>query len=240
MVTFGQLPSIPDIFWPVKKPDETADFSYDATKDSTNADGTIDPITTVTFATKPSGTGEIINFQLTQAANVITVWLASGVPGRNYVHRLLITTIVGRTFEIFIGQVCDATLASDPVPASPSPGFGAVVTWDSGDPGAIVTGAPLRLVDASLIATGTDQTTALPLGALTNVFTGGTAGAGGRLPNNVLNGTITVVNADVIDKLIYPQAGGSIGGAGINVPVIVSPGQRVGFVTQSGTQWFAA
>jgi hypothetical protein len=129
MVTFGQLPSIPDVFWPVKEPDETADFSYDATKDITNADGTIDSITAVTFATEPSGTGEITYSRLTQAANIITVWLASGVPGRNYIHRLLITTAAGRTFEILIGQVCDATLAADPVPASPSPGFGAPISW---------------------------------------------------------------------------------------------------------------
>jgi hypothetical protein len=129
MVTFGQLPSIPDMFWPVKVPDETVDFSYDATKDITNSDGTIDPIAGVTFATEPSGTGEITYSRLTQAANVITVWLASGVPGRNYIHRLSFTTAAGRTFEILIGQVCDATLAVDPVPAPPSPGFGAPISW---------------------------------------------------------------------------------------------------------------
>jgi hypothetical protein len=125
MVTFGQLPSIPGIFWPVKKPDETADFSYAATADLDSGD----TITAVTFATEPSGTGEITYSRLTQAANIITVWIASGVPGRNYIHRLLITTAAGRTFEILIGQVCDATLAADPVPASPSPGFGAPISW---------------------------------------------------------------------------------------------------------------
>lgn len=129
MVMFGQLPLIPDVFWPVKEPGETADFSYDATADITNADGTIDPITGVTFATEPSGTGEISSSRLTQATNIVTVWLASGVPGRNYIHRLLITTAAGRTFEILIGQVCDATLATDPVPASPSPGFGPPISW---------------------------------------------------------------------------------------------------------------
>lgn len=129
MVTFGQLPTIPDIFWPVKEPSETADFSYDATADITNTGGFVDPITAVTFATEPSGSGEITYSQLTQSSNVITVWLASGVPGRNYIHRLLITTAAGRTFEILIGQVCDATLATDPVPASPSPGFGAPISW---------------------------------------------------------------------------------------------------------------
>jgi hypothetical protein len=124
MVTFGQLPTIPDVFWQTKEPTETADFSYDATADIAG-----DIITAVTFATEPSGTGEITYSRLTQAANIITVWLASGVPGRNYIHRLLITTAAGRTFEVLIGQICDATLAADPVPASPSPGFGAPISW---------------------------------------------------------------------------------------------------------------
>lgn len=125
MVTFGQLPTIPDIFWPTKEPSETADFFYHATNDLDSAD----TITAVTFATEPSGAGEITYSKLTQSSNIITVWLASGVPGRNYIHRLLITTAAGRTFEILIGQVCDATLATDPVPASPSPGFGAPISW---------------------------------------------------------------------------------------------------------------
>lgn len=101
-------------------------------------------------------------------------------------------------------------------------------------------GVVLTLVNAGLVATGVDQPTALALTALTNVFTGGIAGAGGSLPAGVLSGTIIVINASVLDKLVYPQLGGSIGSALVNVPVIVSPGQSVSFVTQGGVQWFAA
>jgi hypothetical protein len=96
------------------------------------------------------------------------------------------------------------------------------------------------LVATGLIATGTNQATALPLTALTNVLTGGAAGSGAMLPAGVLSGTIDVLNADAIDHLVYPLVGGTIGTAGVNIPVIVSPGQRVSFVTQDGLQWFAA
>lgn len=95
-------------------------------------------------------------------------------------------------------------------------------------------------VAAGLVTTGADQASALALAAVTNVITGGAAGTGARLPAGLLSSTIVVVNADVLDKLVYPQLGGSIGTAAVNLPVIVSPGQRISFVTQTGLQWFAA
>lgn len=134
--------------------------------------------------------------------------------------------------DVVAGLLNDAGVAvdADGFPWQPSTGV-AIVT----PPGTV-----FRLVDAGLMAVGTNQATALLFGALTNVFTGGAAGTGGILPSTVLAGTINVVNATALDKLVYPPVGGEIGAASVNVAAIVSPGQRVAFVTANGIQWYAS
>lgn len=125
---FGRVPCEPKEWWPVKEPLEFADFSYDATNDITS--GTVvDPIVAITFNFRPSGAGEIVASRLTLTGNIITVWLADGMPGRVYLYQLEFTTVAGRTFQILIGQVCDPLLAGIQVPLPLVPGFGTPLTW---------------------------------------------------------------------------------------------------------------
>lgn len=224
----------PSLRWPMAGPDEVLDYSLDVS--ALLSDGA-DTIASATLAVAPSGSGELTAAALSVIGGVITGWLGPGVAGRNYLVRVVALTLGGRAIERFVGLRVNPELATYPLPAAPNSGFGTPLAWNSG---AIVTGAPLGLVATGLIATGTNQATALPLAALTNVFTGGVAGAGGVLPGNVLSGTIFVQNAALLDKLVYPQQGASIGTQAANAAVIVSPGQRVGFVTSGGLQWFAA
>jgi hypothetical protein len=117
--------------------------------------------------------------------------------------------------------------------------------WQVPNAGTVILPAvlpPLSLVATGLIATGANQATALALAAQTNVFSSGGAGTGGRLPASVLSGTIFVVNKDpaLLDKLVYPPLGGTIDAAAVNVPVIVSAGQRIAFMTQNGVAWASA
>jgi hypothetical protein len=121
---FGaQMPVVPGVFFPVKDPDEFANFSYDATA----AIGA-DTIVSATFASQPSGIGEIVPSLLSINGALVTVWLASGVPGRVYIHRLLLTCDSGLVLEVYIGQVCNPLLAYFPIPPSSDPGFGLPIT----------------------------------------------------------------------------------------------------------------
>lgn len=150
-------------------------------------------------------------------------------------HSQPLVFIVGSSLvdgpDVVAGLLNDAGVAvdADGFPWQPSTGVQIVAP-----PGAV-----FRLVDTGLAATGADQGSALLFGALTNVFTGGGAGTGGILPA-VISGTINVVNATALDKLVYPPVGGFIGAALVNVAVIVSPGQRVSFDTADGAHWFAS
>jgi hypothetical protein len=235
--TYGVLLRMPSLRWPMAGPDEVLDYSLDVSALLSDTGG--DTIASAVLSVAPSGTGELVAAALSITDGVITGWLGPGVPGRNYTVRIEVVSNGGRTFQRDIGLLVDPELAVYPLPGAPSSDFGTPLTWN---PGAIVAGPPLHLVDTGLIAIGTNQATALPLGALTNVFTGGAAGAGGVLPTNVLSGTIFVQNADPasVDKLVYPPLGAAIGSQAVNVAAIVSPGQRIAFVTSGGLQWFAA
>lgn len=134
VLAFGYTtPILPDLYWPNIEVGEHADFTYDAYADVVIG-GIIDPVISASFATNPSGAGEIVASNLTvtvigKSVNV-TVWLSGAtVPGRTYVHRLTITTLQGRTLVFLIGQVVDPVLAIPPVPPAPSPAFGTAVSW---------------------------------------------------------------------------------------------------------------
>lgn len=123
-----QMPMPPEEFWAVKQPDEFANFVYDATDDITNS-GIVDHIVAATIATQPSGAGEITSSLLSVHLNYIQVWLAGGVPGRVYTHKVTFTCQSGVILEVYIGQVCDPLLAASPIPPAPSPGFGPILNW---------------------------------------------------------------------------------------------------------------
>jgi hypothetical protein len=71
-------------------------------------------------------------------------------------------------------------------------------------------------VAAALTATGSTQTTALPLGADNNNFTTVAAGTGAILPAMNPGDDITVYNGGANALLIYPPVGGQIKGLGTN------------------------
>lgn len=126
-------PILPHLYWPDIEVGEIADFTYDCYADVV-AGGVIDPVISATFATNPSGAGEVVASDLTvtvvgKAVNV-TVWLSDAtVPGRTYIHRLTITTLQGRTLVFLIGQVVDPFLETVPIPPAPTPTFGTPIVW---------------------------------------------------------------------------------------------------------------
>lgn len=126
------MPDLPTEFWPEITLGETATFTYDATADVTN-NGVVDPIVSATFATMPSGAGELVASSLTVAsANgvwLLTVKLSGGVAGRTYTHKLTFTTQGGQVLPILIGQVCNPVLAVPPIAPAPSPFFGTPTNW---------------------------------------------------------------------------------------------------------------
>lgn len=134
VLAFGFTPpDLPDLFWPNIEVGETADFTYDCYADVVIA-GVVDPVVSATFATNPSGTGEVIASDLTvtvvgKSINV-TVWLSGAtVSGRTYIHRLTITTLQGRTLVFLIGQVVDPVLETIPVQPALIPAFGTAIAW---------------------------------------------------------------------------------------------------------------
>jgi hypothetical protein len=130
----GQAPNTPDEWWPSQAAGEAADYSFDAVNEVT-INGVIDPIVGLSIAAMPSGTGEValsrlsLTNNLAGQATLVVVWLTGGVPGRTYYYNLVITTTAGRVLPVLIGQVCDPTLAANPLPVAPAPGFGTSITW---------------------------------------------------------------------------------------------------------------
>lgn len=116
-----QMPVVPDEFFPNKEPDENANFVFDANKSVGS-----DSIVAASFATMPGG--EIIPSRLSVTQNYVTVWLAGGVPGRDYIHSLTMTLTSGNVLAIYIGQVC-YPISATPVPVPQNPGFGHPVFW---------------------------------------------------------------------------------------------------------------
>jgi hypothetical protein len=90
-----------------------------------------DPMVSLTLATAPSGTGELVASRLSvdQTGLLMTFWLAGGMPGRNYTLSVVATTQAGRVLQALLGVLCDPLLASRPLPAPPSPGFSTPIIW---------------------------------------------------------------------------------------------------------------
>jgi|ERR1700733_11435398 len=112
---------------PPKGPDADLDYTYDTTED---LEGLNDSIASVSASIKPSGSGELSIVSLTFVQPYITVYLAGGVAGRDYLIRITALTASGtRTFEWLFKLLIDPTLATWPLVAPPSTGFGSATTW---------------------------------------------------------------------------------------------------------------
>ena len=100
---------------------------------------------------------------------------------------------------------------------------------------------PLLSVATGLIGVGTNQATALPLPAYTNVISSVPTGTGFILPGGIGSGTIIVQDYDQThDAPIYPPVGAQIGTQSVNTPFIVGrAGGRISFSTNASlSQWY--
>lgn len=126
----NRMPDNTVSFWSERNPQQFADYYYDATTLVTSGEPT-DYIQSCSISVKPAM--EVIPSRLLLAsATVIGVWLQGGVAGRQYLFKLLITTVRGRLFEVLIGQICSPALANFPLPLAQYPGFGSPITSDPG------------------------------------------------------------------------------------------------------------
>lgn len=101
---------------------------------------------------------------------------------------------------------------------------------------------PLMSVATNLVGTGTNQATALPLPAFTNIIASVPAGTGFILNGNIGEGDVAVQNRDPSNNApIYPPFGAQIEALGTNIPFNVGArGQRITFSTNAAaTQWYA-
>jgi hypothetical protein len=133
-MNYGVFALGPTLTWPVKEPDAYLDYSYDASDDvGSAAIGTssvsTDAIGTFSVSIAPSGAGELVADNLSISGSVITLWLAGGVAGRDYVVKIDGTCQSGRVFSWCIGLAMDPLLARYPLAVPPSAGFGAPVSW---------------------------------------------------------------------------------------------------------------
>jgi hypothetical protein len=91
-----------------------------------------------------------------------------------------------------------------------------------------------------LTATGTDQASALPLPAVTSIFTDVPDGTGAVLVATS-GGNLVVVNSTDTTLSVYPTVGAQINALGVNQPFVIAAGARIVFSTQDyTTQWAAA
>lgn len=124
---YGVSPVQPSLRWPMAEPDEALDYSLDV---SALLSDVGDTIASASLAVSPSGAGELAASDLTVAGGIITGWLSGGVAGRRYTARIEAVTGT-RTFEWLVGLRIDPALATYPLAAAPSSGFGTVLTWNA-------------------------------------------------------------------------------------------------------------
>lgn len=153
--TFGPLYRLPLWQWPSRQPDDVLDYTFDLSAPLAVED---DWIVSVAASMTPSNLpgaiagranytealfGWPINSAVAQPLpfeaqplrvlvidNVVTVWIANGVPGRQSTVRLTMMTAAGRTNEFLIGLKTSATLQRGVLLPPPSPFFSVPVTWN--------------------------------------------------------------------------------------------------------------
>lgn len=121
------MQSLP-LIWPTKDPDEVLNYLLDATSQIAVPN---DGILTASVSVAPSGPGEMVASQVVASGSTVTVWLSGGYAGRIYQVKVLLTTQMGVTLEYPIVVPIDPSLASYPVVAPVSSGFGTSVTWQA-------------------------------------------------------------------------------------------------------------
>ncbi len=93
----------------------------------------------------------------------------------------------------------------------------------------------------NLVATGTNQATALLISAQINIFTSAPTGTGAVLPAINIYGNYRVINASGASLLVYPPGNAQIGTLAIRTPATIANNDTVDFVTTSPTsQWYAS
>jgi hypothetical protein len=221
-------------WWPSPLPGADLDYSFPVGGELNG-----DSVVTIALSLAPSGTGEMQALDLSLTGELIVVQLTGGQPGRLYRAQLVVTGASGRVWQFIINiLVSKAAEVLWPMPPAPVPGFGTAINWISG---ATVFGPAIAAVATGLVLTGTNQATAFPLLAQTNIVAAAPSSTGGILPGTIVSGTIVVQDDDANNAAIYPPVGAQINALGVNVPFIVNAnGGRINFSTQSPTtQWWA-
>lgn len=227
-----------DKWWPPALPG--ADLDYTDFLYAVQAQG--DTVATASLAIEPSGTGERTVIDLSVDGYTVTAQFTGGVPGRVYRNQITIAGVSGRVWQWVIQQMVSAAAALPPcypLPPASTPGFGTPITWSSG---ATVFGPAIAAVATGIVLAGTNQATAFPLAAATNIIFSAPVGTAGILPGSIVSGTIVAQDDDAVNgATIYPPVGAQINALGVNAPFVVGPGQRINFSTSSpSTQWWAA
>jgi len=229
------------LWWPAAYPLTNLDYAANICAELM-ASG--DAVATVALSLQPSGEGEMQALDLSVTGDLVVVQLAGGQPWREYLAQVIVTGVSGRVWPSYVNIICKgggALFGSAPPP--PVAGYGTPITWASG---ATVFGPAITAVATGLVGTGTNQGTALPLPAQTNIFSSAPAGTGSILNGSIVSGTIVVQNDDLANNLlIYPPVDAVIVAGGValavNTPFVLGPqGAKISFATQSpATQWTA-
>lgn len=221
---------LPWTFPGVKAPGAYVDYSWDA------ADYLIpvnDAISTVSVKTSPWGPGEIVPSNLTVHGTIITVWLADGVPGRDYTIQIDVTTRDGRILEWPLGLLVDPTVCPYPFPGPPAnTDFSTALTWALGN-------EMQNLPAVTVVATGTTQLTAAPVSLALVLIN---AGSGGSAPGIILPDKATfygnimwITNVSGGPATIYPYADNTIAGLTINMGTVIQDQQTAHvYVSETG------
>jgi hypothetical protein len=194
----------------------------------------VDPaqeIQSVSASIAPSGTGELTAVAVSVFAQTLSLTLSGGQPRQIYIVQFVVTMTDGSIYQPTVNIAMRPILPTDYPQVPPSPGFGTAITWSTGAMGSVAYG---------LTATGTDQASALPLPAVTSIFTDVPDGTGAVLVATS-GGNLVVVNSTDTTLSVYPNVGAQINALGVNQPFVVAAGARIVFSTQDyTTQWAAA
>lgn len=115
----------PPLRWPVAEPDDNLDYSLSIALELADVADTV-----VSFSVSISpDDGALVAGNLAVEGSLLTVWLAGGIPGRDYRIKIEVGTLATRAYEWLVQLLIDPTLGTYPPPAYPAPGFSPPVVW---------------------------------------------------------------------------------------------------------------
>lgn len=217
-------------WWANKAPGETLTWAETLTPYMTP----LDIIQTVAASIAPHGAGELSATSISVLGQTISLTLTGGQPLRIYTTQFVVTCESGAIYQPTVNIRVRPLLWTDQPASAPLDGFGSTISWNGG----VVSQTIGLLGTAFITATGTNQATAAPIGAVKGIVDSGAGGIVMPPIASLIYGTLSQTNITTSDMLLYPWPGDSFIGYSVNEAVTLPAGGTYSeTLVQGATAW---